>query len=232
VALEGMMHPLLRETKSRFQPAVRAVLQTQHADRLDEAALPAYAHTNPLIDMIFWRRLSVAFAEACRQGGRRALDFGCGTGLMSETLAKAGFTVTAIDLDLAPKRLLDNQIGFAPSIVFVEGDALGLRLPAGSFDVILALDVLEHIAPLGPYLREFERLLGPGGVLIVSGPTENWLYRLGRKLAGERFTGHYHVCDIYDVAESARESFEVRRLERIIWPATLFEVLACRKRAR
>jgi 2-polyprenyl-3-methyl-5-hydroxy-6-metoxy-1,4-benzoquinol methylase len=210
---------------------VRAVLRTKRGGALDEAALPAYAHSNPLVDMVFWRRLSVAFAEACRQDGRRALDFGCGTGVMSETLAKAGFAVTAIDLDLGPKRLLEERIGFDRSITFVEGDLLALGLPPGSFDVILALDVLEHISPLAPYMREFERLLTPGGVLVVSGPTENGLYRLGRKLAGAEFTGHYHVCDIYDVAQSAGESFDVRTLARIIWPATLFEVLACRKRA-
>ena len=182
--------------------------------------------------MIFWRRLSVAFAEAWRQEGRRALDFGCGTGVMSETLAKAGFAVTAIDLDLGPKRLLEERIGFDRSITFVEGDLLATSLPSESFDVIVALDVLEHITPLGPYVRAFERLLTPAGVLIVSGPTENWLYRLRRKLAGQEFTGHYHVCDIYDVANAARECFDVRTLARIVWPATLFEVLACRKRTR
>ncbi|MEO8585455.1 MAG: methyltransferase domain-containing protein [Acidobacteriota bacterium] len=198
---------------------------------LDEAALPAYAHTNPLIDMIFWRRLSVAFAEACRQKGRRALDFGCGTGLMSESLAAAGFTVTAVDLDLGPKTLLERSITFAESTTFLEGDLLNLNFPPESFDVIVALDVLEHIAPLEPYMRAFARFLAPGGVLIVSGPTENWLYRLGRKVAGQEFTGHYHVCDIYDVADSARRVFEVRTLARIIWPLTLFEVVACRKRA-
>ena len=225
------MHPILRESRSRFQPAVRALLGTQRSEALDEAALPAYAHANPLIDMIFWRRLSVAFAEACSQKGRRALDFGCGTALMSESLARAGFAVTAVDVDLGPKTLLERTIHFADSIAFLEGDLLTLGLPSGSFDVIVALDVLEHISPLGPYMRVFERLLAPEGVLIVSGPTENWLYRLGRRVAGAEFTGHYHVCDIYDVADSAREIFDVRTLARIIWPATLFEVLSCTKRA-
>jgi 2-polyprenyl-3-methyl-5-hydroxy-6-metoxy-1,4-benzoquinol methylase len=224
------MHPILQQTKARFQPAVRALLRTTKSAVLDEAALPAYAHTNPLIDMIFWRRLSVAFAEARRQEGRRALDFGCGTGLMSESLAKAGFTVTAVDLNLGPKSLLEGSIRFAESITFVEGDLLTLDLLPKSFDVIVALDVLEHISPLEPYMRAFERVLAPGGVLIVSGPTENWLYRLGRKVAGQEFTGHYHVCDIYDVADSARMVFEVRTLARIIWPMTLFEVVACHKR--
>lgn len=224
------MHPILRQTKARFQPAVRALLRTTKSAVLDEAALPAYAHTNPLIDMIFWRRLSVAFAEACRQEGRRALDFGCGTGLMSESLATAGFSVTAIDLNLGPKTLLEKSIHFAESTTFVEGDLLTLNLPPESFDVIVALDVLEHISPLEPYMRAFARVLAPGGILIVSGPTENWLYRLGRKVAGQEFTGHYHVCDIYDVADSARMVFEVRTLARIIWPMTLFEVVACNKR--
>jgi 2-polyprenyl-3-methyl-5-hydroxy-6-metoxy-1,4-benzoquinol methylase len=224
------MHPILRKTKARFQPAVRQVLSTTRNAALDEAALPAYAHRNPLVDFVFWRRLSVAFSEALRHEGRRALDFGCGTGLMSEALTSAGFDVTAVDLDLGPKRTLEQQLTFSTSITFVEGDVVGLNLVPRSFDVIVALDVLEHISPLEPYVDAFERLLKPDGILIVSGPTENWLYRLGRRLAGEEFTGHYHVSDIYDVAESARRLFAVRTVARIVWPATLFEVLSCRKK--
>ena len=224
------MHPVLRETKARFQPAVRETLRTTAGHELNGAALPAYAHRNPLIDLIFWRRLSVAFDEARRHGGRRALDFGCGSGLMSEALAAAGFDVTAVDLDLGPKRALEKRLAFSKSIAFVEGDVLAQDLVPESFDVIMALDVLEHISPLAPYLSAFERALSPGGVLVISGPTESWLYKLGRSLAGEEFTGHYHVSDIHDVAESARERFEVRVVARVFWPATLFEVLSCRKR--
>jgi 2-polyprenyl-3-methyl-5-hydroxy-6-metoxy-1,4-benzoquinol methylase len=224
------MHPVLRETKARFQPAVRDVLKTTRSHALDEAALPAYAHRNLLVDLVFWRRLSVAFAEAQRHAGRRALDFGCGTGLMSEALTSGGFHVTAVDLDLGPKRLLEERLTFSKSITFIEGDLVTLDRAPGSFDVIVALDVLEHISPLAPYVNAFERLLRPDGVLIVSGPTENWLYQLGRRLAGKEFTGHYHVSDIHDVAKSVRERFEVRTVARVIWPATLFEVLSCRKR--
>ena len=75
------MRALLRETRSRFKP-------------------------NPLIDVVFWRRLSVAFAEACRQDGRRALDFGCGTGVMSETLAKGGIRGDRDRPRPRPKRLI------------------------------------------------------------------------------------------------------------------------------
>ena len=225
------IHPVLRDTKARFQPAIRDVLKTTRSHALDEAALPAYAHRNLLVNAVFWRRLSLAFAEAQRHAGRRALDFGCGTGLMSEALAIGGFQVTAIDTDLGPKRQLEGRLTFSQSITFVEGDLATMDLAPGSFDVIVALDVLEHVSPLAPYVNAFERLLGPAGVLIVSGPTENWLYRLGRRLAGKEFTGHYHVSNIHDVAESVSERFEVRTVARVIWPATLFEVLSCRRRS-
>ena len=223
------MHPVLRESKARFQPAMREVLRRTRSKALDEAAIPAYAYRNPLIDMVFWRRLGVAFDEACRHKGRRALDFGCGTGIMSEALATAGFRVTAVDLDLGPKRQLEERISFSPSITFLEGDLLSMKLPPESADVIMALDVLEHITPLEPYVQAFTRLLSPEGVLIVSGPTENWLYRLARRLAGREFTGHYHVSDIHDVARCVGGGFALQTLARIVWPATLFEVLACRK---
>lgn len=224
------MHPLLVETKAKFHPAMREFLETSRCEALDEAALPAYTHANPLIDRIFWRRLSVAFDEARRHSGRTALDFGCGTGLMSEALTKLGFGVTAVDLDLRPQRLLAERINFSSSTTFLQADLLTLDLATESFDVILALDVLEHVSPLAPYLEVLERVLKQDGVLIISGPTENWLYRVGRKVAGARFTGHYHVSNIRDVARRTREIFDVRTVARIVWPAVLFEVLACRKR--
>lgn len=224
------MRPALRGIKERFQPAIRAILKTRRGAALDEAALPAYAHRNPLVEWVFWRRLDVALREVDRHGGSRALDFGCGTGVMSEALAVAGFHVTATDQTLEPLKLVRERVGFSTSIEFHEGDLASLDLPPGSFDVVVALDVLEHVSPLAPCLEALAGLLRPDGILVISGPTESFLYRLGRALAGPEFTGHYHQHDVRDVAASARTLFDVKTVARLVWPATLFEILTCRRR--
>ena len=62
-----------------------------------------------------------------------------------------------------------------------------MNFKEASFDIIYALDVLEHINDLEPYVTLFSKLLVPGGTVIISGPTENIFYKIGRKIAGKRF---------------------------------------------
>ena len=56
----------------------------------------------------------------------------------------------------------------------------------GRFDTIFALDVLEHIPDLEKVSVKLKELIGDFGQLIISGPTENTFYHLGRRLAGFR----------------------------------------------
>ncbi len=88
---------------------------------------------------------------------------------------------------------------FPSNIKYIQGDIIDKELPDNSFDVIFALDVLEHIENLSDYVELFKKLLTPDGVIIISGPTENILYKIGRKFAGNRFTGDYHVTNISSI---------------------------------
>ena len=78
--------------------------------------------------------------------------------------------------------LLASDAGYG----FVAAAEAEQVIGAGTVDVILAAEVLEHIEPLGPTLESFRRWLKPSGRLLVSLPTENALYRFGRRLAGFR----------------------------------------------
>ena len=199
---------------------------------LDEAALPAYAHKNPLIDFIFWRRLHQSYQYAMQRipKGGKVLDFGCGTGVLSYALAE-NYEVTAVDIEFSPLRKVQEQIQFPPNINFLEGTLASFTLPQNSFDAIFALDVLEHMSDqeLTSYMTQFQQLLKKDGTLIVSGPTENWLYQIGRKLAGQRFTGSYHESNIHRIISILSEQASVKRLARIIYPFTLFEIWEIRQ---
>jgi 2-polyprenyl-3-methyl-5-hydroxy-6-metoxy-1,4-benzoquinol methylase len=87
------------------------------------------------------------------------VDFGCGTGWMTEILAQFG---TAVGVDLAPepaRQLLSH-------LSFFSADAL----PQGPFDVVVSQEVLEHADNQEDYLNHAYRLLRPGGYLILTTP--------------------------------------------------------------
>lgn len=223
-------------TKKLFKKNISRVLDESGTNEvLSEAALPAYAHKNPLIDFIFWERLKSAASYIDKQSGGAPcdiLDFGCGTGLFSYHLANRGHRIMALDLDLTPVTLLKRKINYPETIHFTQGDFLSYDFGNRKFDFITALDVLEHIPldVLPEYLHKFRMLLKEGGQLVVSGPSENSLYRLGRRIAGSDFTGEYHETTIAKIKAVFELQFHVQTLRRLIWPLTFFEVFSAKLR--
>lgn len=97
------------------------------------------------------------------------VDIGCGPGAQSMIWALAGHRVRGLDvnkalLDLAQSRA--EEAGLA--IEFLEGSADALPFPDASADVCLAPELLEHVPDWQSCLREFSRILRPGGVVYVS----------------------------------------------------------------
>jgi len=232
-----LRHPISRRTERARLQQLKGVLrqmdELERSERMDEAAIPAYSHRNPLIAHVFWRRLRLVSDMIAEVGHvPRALDVGCGSGVMLPRLAQAAEQVVAIDPDLTACRRFATFVPLAASVSLVETtlESFALEGGAAQFDLIIALDSLEHIKDLPAALRVLDELLAPGGTLIVSGPTESALYRLGRSLAGKRFSGHYHergVAEIRDLMAARWQLTEVRRLPRV---APLFEVINARKR--
>jgi 2-polyprenyl-6-hydroxyphenyl methylase / 3-demethylubiquinone-9 3-methyltransferase len=102
--------------------------------------------------------------------GLRLLDIGCGGGLLSEPMTRLGFQVTGVDAS-------DRNIGTASAHAAEQGLAIDYRastaealLEAGEppFDVILNMEVIEHVADPAAYLQDCARLLKPGGLMIVA----------------------------------------------------------------
>lgn len=102
--------------------------------------------------------------------GSRVLDVGCGGGLLSEAMAKAGADVTAIDLadDLVKvARLHSLESGVKVDYRVVAVEALAGEQP-GAFDVVTCMEMLEHVPDPGAILQACATLLKPGGRLFVS----------------------------------------------------------------
>ena len=100
--------------------------------------------------------------------GRRVLDAGCAAGHHSEWLADHGALVTAVDLSPRMVALTDGRLaGRGETRVHDLREPLDF-LPDDSIDVVVCSLTIHYLDDLGTTLREFRRVLAPGGSLVLS----------------------------------------------------------------
>ncbi|HSN18573.1 MAG TPA: class I SAM-dependent methyltransferase [Gammaproteobacteria bacterium] len=95
--------------------------------------------------------------------GARVLDAGCGQGTLLAELAKYRPDLKLTGIDMAPA-------GEAKGFVLLSGDILHMPFPDGEFDLVFSRQVIEHIADNTGVIREFARVIRPGGILYVDCP--------------------------------------------------------------
>jgi 2-polyprenyl-6-hydroxyphenyl methylase / 3-demethylubiquinone-9 3-methyltransferase len=108
--------------------------------------------------------------------GKTALDVGCGAGLLTEPLARLGAKVSGIDASpevIAVAREHAATMGLA--IDYGAGDVAEL---GGLFDLVTAMEVIEHVADPATFIAALAKRLAPGGLLIMSTPNATALSRL------------------------------------------------------
>ncbi|OGP58248.1 MAG: hypothetical protein A2V67_20400 [Deltaproteobacteria bacterium RBG_13_61_14] len=111
----------------------------------------------------------------------RILDLGCGTGASLEALSKLG---EAYGLDSAAAALECASRRGLPGIV--AGQASRIPFAGQTFEVVTALDLLEHLAEDQPVLAEALRVLKPGGWLLITVPAYPWLWGAHDQALGHR----------------------------------------------
>lgn len=135
-----------------------------------------------------WRRAAVRAASL--QRGDRVLDVACGTGDLTEVFAAASETSEVIGLDFTPQmlRIAEQKLprnlvpDAAGKVRYLEGDAQQLPFADGEFDVVSIAFGLRNVADPTRALREFARVLRPGGRVIIlefdrpSHPPMRWFY--------------------------------------------------------
>lgn len=142
--------------------------ETAKFDRLAARWWDPNGESRPLHDLNPVRLNYVAERMALKNA--RVLDVGCGGGILSEALARAGALVTGIDL--APRvlevaRLHLHESGQQVEYREISVEALAAGQP-GAFDAVTCMEMLEHVPDPGSVIGACARLLKPGGRLFLS----------------------------------------------------------------
>jgi len=116
--------------------------------------------------------------------GKRAVDVGCGAGLLAEPLARMGAAVTAIDA--APENVAVARLHAEKQGLKIDYRAGGVEALRGErFDLVTSMEVIEHVADPAAFVAGLAELLAPDGVMILSTPNRTPLSHLAMIRIGE-----------------------------------------------
>jgi 2-polyprenyl-6-hydroxyphenyl methylase/3-demethylubiquinone-9 3-methyltransferase len=164
---------------STVDPAEVAKFSKLSAEWWDPNGKMAPLHKiNPL-------RLSYIRDAACRKfernvkslgclTGLRILDIGCGAGLLCEPFTRLGAQVIGIDpsaTNIAAAKLHADRSQLSIDYRCTTVEAMDLR---ERFDIVLAMEVVEHVTDVGAFLDRCAAMLKPGGLMVISTLNRNW----------------------------------------------------------
>lgn len=107
-------------------------------------------------------------------GGLRLLDIGCGAGLLCEPLSRLGAQVIGIDpssSNIAAAKLHADKSHLAIDYRCTTVEEID---PRERFDIVLAMEVVEHVTDVGVFLKRCALMLKPNGLMVVSTLNRNW----------------------------------------------------------
>ncbi len=143
-----------------------------------------------------WNEHRARYAFAARRvAGRRVLDAGCGAGYGSALLAEGARAVVGLDVSREAVEYAREHYARG-NLRFLQCSCSALPFGAGSFDLAIAFEVIEHLEDWSGFLLEVRRVLAPDGEFIVSTPNRSY-YAESRRRSGPN---PYHVHE-FDVKE-------------------------------
>jgi SAM-dependent methyltransferase len=153
------------------------------------------------VDLLNEHLARYAFATRLARG-KRVLDAGCGAGYGSARLASQARCVIGLDVAAEAVQMARERYG-APNVEFLRADCRSFPFADGSFDLVAAFEVIEHLEEWDRLLVESRRVLAPWGVLVVSTP--NRLYYGEQREVPNPF--HVHEFDYTEFREALERRF-------------------------
>lgn len=143
---------------------------------------PHFVHPKHLVDLP-WHDWYIEWLRP----GDIALDVGCANGAHTLRAAPHCKRIFGVDYDVGQLRVAGREagrLGVGNVYLFAWDITARFPFPDGCFDVVLFLDVIEHLHPRAGVLREIYRVLKDGGQLLVSGPNRETSWRRRLREAG------------------------------------------------
>jgi SAM-dependent methyltransferase len=155
--------------------------------------------------------------RAIPSGCQRALDAGCGGGLLARQLVRHCEEVIAIDADRDTLMRARAASESEPRTTFVEGDVMNYAFCDDSFDLITAVATVHHLPP-GLALARFRKLLRSGGVLAVIGlyrarAIQDYALAVAAFPASWMFRCLHHRADVEAPLQEPKETLREIRAE-------------------
>lgn len=155
-----------------INPATNEALKTAaidtHSRQADQFA-HSYTVADPYVSCFNYsrHRLDALMEKVMPKpaGTMRLLDVGCGTGHYMARLAGLGYTVSGVD---GSEEMLKHAKANNPGADIRRADVESLPFPDGSFDVVIAIEVLRYLPDPSKCISEMGRVLKPGGVCIAT----------------------------------------------------------------
>ena len=206
----------IRERRARLRTLFSV---SANFEALEETCLPSYCHGNFVAAYAAWWRLFAAARLArTHVPDGPVLDFGATAGELRHLLPAQ----LQYDFVEQNERLVDH----VATLPGARRTDLG-SIADSRYAAVFALDSLEHYRDWEEILGRLAEALRDDGVLIMSGQTENALYRAGRRISG--FHSHYHVTNVWRIERAATARLNMVAAHTGPWGIPLFSVTAWRK---
>ena len=220
---------------SSIDPVEIAKFSSLAAEWWDPAGKFAPLHKFNPVRLSFIREQALARFGRDRRSlkpfeGLSLLDIGCGGGLLSEPMARLGFAVTGADAsarNIGTAKAHAAQLG--AEVDYREATAEELAQEGQAFDLVLNMEVVEHVADVKAYLAACSRLVKPGGLMIVATINKTFKSLLLAKVAAEYVLGWMprgtHDWNRFLAPEEVRKSLEEAGLTILKTQGVFFDIL-------
>jgi len=163
-------------------------MSTTYAEFEWHDAAPANGESGAGLAQVFVRMIKGL------RGVERICDLGCGNGYLAGRLAALGYDVTGVDASPSGIEIARHTYAQAKFIFAAVDGSLPQDAQAGTFDLVVSSDVIEHLYRPTDLLEAAARVLKPNGQILIGTPYHGYLKNLALGLSG-KMDAHFCVLD-------------------------------------